>query len=173
MRCIRCGSAATRRDGRTRLGGQRWRCTACRRRFTARSSSAFSGHGFADEIVTLEPSDGTCATGSATTVLAALRRGCPCLLSASRWEVARRRDVLPPRWPMGVLLSGDRRGWAGSGGILYSKRRNASAAQAFFERALLRRWLSRPSVSSPTGRGATRPHYGRSCRASSIGARDT
>jgi transposase, IS6 family len=38
---------------------------------------------------------------------------------------------------------------------------------------LLRRWLSRPSVSSPTGRGATRPHYGRSCRASSIGARDT
>jgi IS6 family transposase len=71
-----------------------------------------------------------------TTVLAALRRGCPCLLSASRWEVARRRDVLPPRWPMGVLLSGDRRGWAGSGGILYSKRRNASAAQAFFERAI-------------------------------------
>lgn len=53
MRCIRCGSMQRRRDGHTRLGGQRWRCTACRRRFTARSSSAFSGHGFADEIVTL------------------------------------------------------------------------------------------------------------------------
>jgi transposase-like protein len=53
MRCIRCGSMQRRRDGHTRLGGQRWRCTACRRRFTARSSSAFSCHGFADEIVTL------------------------------------------------------------------------------------------------------------------------
>ena len=53
MRCIRCGSMHRRRDGHTRLGGQRWRCTACRRRFTARSSSAFSGHDFADEIVTL------------------------------------------------------------------------------------------------------------------------
>src|SRR5215217_299183 len=92
-----------------------------------------------------------------TTVLATLRRGCPYLLPASRREVARRRNVLPPRWPMGLLLSGDRRGWAGSGGILYSNRHNASAAQAFFERALLRRQLSRPSVSSPTGRGATRP----------------
>src|SRR5215217_7499961 len=53
MRCISCGSMQRRRDGHTRLGGQRWRCTACHRRFTARSSSAFSGHGFADEIVTL------------------------------------------------------------------------------------------------------------------------
>jgi transposase-like protein len=53
MRCIRCGSAAIRRDGCTRLGGQRWRCTECRRRFTARSSSAFSRHGFADEVIAL------------------------------------------------------------------------------------------------------------------------
>jgi transposase-like protein len=53
MRCIRCESMQRRRDGHTCLGGQRWRCTACRRRFTARSSSAVSGYGFADEIVTL------------------------------------------------------------------------------------------------------------------------
>ena len=53
MRCIRCGSAAIRRDGCTRLGGQRWRCNECRRRFTARSSSAFSRHGFADEDIAL------------------------------------------------------------------------------------------------------------------------
>ncbi len=55
MRCIRCGSEATRRDGRTRLGGQRWRCNECRCRFTARSTSAFTrrvpGHGFPDDVI--------------------------------------------------------------------------------------------------------------------------
>ena len=53
MRCIRCGDGRTRRDGHTRLGGQRWRCSGCRRRFTARSSSAFSGRGFADDLIAL------------------------------------------------------------------------------------------------------------------------
>jgi transposase-like protein len=41
--CVRCVLVATTRDGQTRLGGQRWRCGGCRRRFTARSASAFSG----------------------------------------------------------------------------------------------------------------------------------
>ncbi len=53
MACIRCGSNATRKDGQTRLGGQRWRCNDCRRRFTARSSSAFSHHGFPDDVIAL------------------------------------------------------------------------------------------------------------------------
>ncbi len=53
MRCMRCGREQTRRDGPTRLGGQRWRCTACRRRFTARSTSAFAHHGFRDEVIAL------------------------------------------------------------------------------------------------------------------------
>ncbi len=53
MQCIRCGSERTRRDGQTRLGGQRWRCTDCRRRFTARSSSAFAHHGFPDDVIAL------------------------------------------------------------------------------------------------------------------------
>jgi transposase-like protein len=53
MPCVRCGSERTRRDGETRLGGQRWRCHACERRFTARSVSAFSRHTFADEIIAL------------------------------------------------------------------------------------------------------------------------
>ncbi len=34
MQCIRCESEQTRRDGQTRLGGQRWRCNVCGRRFT-------------------------------------------------------------------------------------------------------------------------------------------
>ncbi len=53
MECIQCGSEATRRDGQTRLGGQRWRCAACSRRFTARSTSAFSGHGTPDDVIAL------------------------------------------------------------------------------------------------------------------------
>src|SRR5688572_14517907 len=42
-----------RRDGYTHLGGERWRCTECRRRFTPRSASAFSRRGFADEVIAL------------------------------------------------------------------------------------------------------------------------
>ncbi len=53
MACARCESRRTRRDGHTRLGGQRWRCRECRRRFTARSTSAFSGRGFADDVIGL------------------------------------------------------------------------------------------------------------------------
>ena len=53
MQCMRCRSRATRRDGQTRLGGQRWRCRDCRRRFTARSASAFARRGVADEVITL------------------------------------------------------------------------------------------------------------------------
>ena len=53
MECIRCGSERTRKDGQTRLGGQRWRCNSCGRRFTVRSTSAFSHHGFADDVIAL------------------------------------------------------------------------------------------------------------------------
>src|SRR5687767_3118509 len=53
MVCIRCGSERTRKDGTTRLGGQRWRCNDCGRRFTARSTSAFSNHGFPDDVIAL------------------------------------------------------------------------------------------------------------------------
>src|SRR5262245_53914612 len=53
MACVRCGNKATRRDGQTRLGGQRWRCDGCRRRFTARSASAFSGRCFPDDVIAL------------------------------------------------------------------------------------------------------------------------
>ncbi len=53
MQCIRCGSERTRRDGHTRLGGQRWRCNACQRRFTTRSTSAFSHHSLPDDVIAL------------------------------------------------------------------------------------------------------------------------
>jgi transposase-like protein len=53
MPCIRCCGGRTKRDGQTRLGEQRWRCRDCRRRFTTRSSSAFSGRGFGDDVIAL------------------------------------------------------------------------------------------------------------------------
>jgi transposase-like protein len=53
MRCVRCGSRTARRDGQTQLGGQRWRCAECRRRLTARSTSAFSGRCFPDDVIAL------------------------------------------------------------------------------------------------------------------------
>ena len=53
MQCIRCESERIRKDGQTRLGGQRWRCNDCQRRFTARSTSAFSHHAFPDDVIAL------------------------------------------------------------------------------------------------------------------------
>ncbi len=53
MQCIRCESERTRLDGQTRLGGQRWRCNQCGRLFTGRSTSAFSHHGFPDDVIAL------------------------------------------------------------------------------------------------------------------------
>ena len=53
MPCIRCEREQTRKDGATRLGGQRWRCNDCHRRFTARSASAFAHHGFPDAVTAL------------------------------------------------------------------------------------------------------------------------
>ena len=41
------------KDGTTGLGGQRFRCSRCSRRFTRRSTSAFSGRAFADDIIVL------------------------------------------------------------------------------------------------------------------------
>src|SRR6266550_4970991 len=53
MACPRCESATVTKDGTTQLGGQRFRCSQCGRRFTRRSSSAFSGRAFPDDIIAL------------------------------------------------------------------------------------------------------------------------
>jgi InsA N-terminal domain len=53
MPCPGCQSAVVTKDGTTPLGGQRFRCRSCGRRFTRRSGSAFSGRAFADDIITL------------------------------------------------------------------------------------------------------------------------
>src|SRR5919202_6747310 len=53
MPCPRCRPEAVTKDGTTPLGGQRFRCRSCGRRFTRRSGSASSGHAFADDIIAL------------------------------------------------------------------------------------------------------------------------
>src|SRR5215468_3912488 len=53
MSCPRCWSLIVTKDGITQLGGQRFRCSRCGRRFTRRSSSAFSGRAFPDDIIAL------------------------------------------------------------------------------------------------------------------------
>src|SRR6202165_71058 len=53
MSCPRCTSVIVTKDGTTQLGGQRFRCSRCSRRFTRRSTSAFSGRAFADDIIVL------------------------------------------------------------------------------------------------------------------------
>src|SRR5437667_3729940 len=53
MPCRRCGSPIVTKDGTTQLGGQRFCCSRCGRRFTRCSSSAFSGRGIPDDIIAL------------------------------------------------------------------------------------------------------------------------
>jgi transposase-like protein len=51
--CPTCGSVVTRKDGYDRKGGQRFRCSACRGRFTATPGTPFSGYRFPPDVIAL------------------------------------------------------------------------------------------------------------------------
>ena len=51
--CPGCGLAATRKNGHDRWGRQVHQCRGCRRRFTARSATPFSGYRFPPDIIAL------------------------------------------------------------------------------------------------------------------------
>jgi transposase, IS6 family len=51
--CPDCGAEATRKNGRDRQGRQIHECCGCRRRFTARSATPFSGYRFPPDIIAL------------------------------------------------------------------------------------------------------------------------
>jgi transposase-like protein len=53
MPCPRCNSEVVTKDGTTQLGGQRFRCSRCGRRFTRRSISAFSRRAFPNDVIAL------------------------------------------------------------------------------------------------------------------------
>ena len=51
--CPVCGAAATRQDGYDRRGGQRFRCSECRCRFTATTGTPFAGYRFPPDVIAL------------------------------------------------------------------------------------------------------------------------
>src|SRR4030081_355969 len=53
MPCPRCNSEVVMKDGTTQLGGQRFRCSRCARRFTRPSDSAFPCREFPDDVIAL------------------------------------------------------------------------------------------------------------------------
>ena len=158
MECIRCGSDKTRRDGTTRLGGQRWRCNACGRRFTARSTSAFTNHSFPDDLIALavrwyvryrlsyaDVVEWFAERGlvvDRSTVYRWVRRFLPLFAEAAR---PYRRSV-GTKWFVDETYTRLNRRWTYIYGavdqdrqvvdVYFSERRNATAAQAFFERAV-------------------------------------
>jgi transposase-like protein len=158
MNCIRCESERTRKDGATRLGGQRWRCNDCGRRFTARSTSAFSHHGFSDDVIALAvrwyvryrlsyadvvkwfAERGLVVDRS--TVYRWVQRFLPLFGKAARahrrsvgtkWRVDETYVRLQGRWQY-VYRAIDQDGQVVD--AYFSERRNAGAAQTFFERAI-------------------------------------
>src|SRR4028118_1833589 len=158
MQCIRCGSERTRKDGQTRLGGQRWRCNDCRRLFTSRSTSAFSHHGFPDDVIALavrwyvryrlsyaDVVEWFAERGlvvDRSTVYRWVQRFLSLFQKAARthrrpvgrkWRVDETYTRLNGTWTS-IYRAIDQDGQAVD--AHFSQRRNPKAAQAFFERAI-------------------------------------
>ncbi len=158
MRCIRCESERIRKDGQTRLGGQRWRCNDCGRRFTARSTSAFSHHAFPDDVIALavrwyvryrlsyadvvEWFAERGLTVERSTIYRWIQRFLPLFGVAARahrrsvsakWRVDETYVRLQGRWTY-VYRAIDEDGQVVD--AYFSERRNADAAEASFRRAI-------------------------------------
>ena len=158
MQCIRCRSERTRKDGLTRLGGKRWRCTVCHRRFTARSTSAFSHHAFPDDVIALavrwyvryrlsyaDVVEWFAERGlvvDRSTVYRWVQRFLPLFGDAARahrrpvgakWRVDETYTRLNGTWTY-IYRAIDEAGQVVD--AYFSQRRNSKAAQAFFERAI-------------------------------------
>ena len=158
MVCIRCGSTATRRDGHTKLGGQRWRCNACCLRFTARSTSTFSGRSVPNDVIALavrwyvryrlsyaDVVEWLAARGiivHRSTVYRWVQRFLPLFQEAARahrrpvggkWRVDETYCRLQGKWTS-IYRAIDEDGQVVD--AYFSKRRNATAAESFFQRAI-------------------------------------
>ncbi len=53
MQCDQCGGEQFTKAGRDRRGRQQHRCRACRHRLTQRTTSAFCGFQFPDDVIAL------------------------------------------------------------------------------------------------------------------------
>ncbi len=158
MPCVRCGSETTRQDGHTKLGGQRWRCNTCGRRFTARYTSAFSHHSFPDDLIALavrwyvrfrlsyaDVVEWLAERGldvNRSTVYRWVQRFLPLFQEAARayrrpvggkWRVDETYCRLNGKW-MYIYRAIDEDGQVVD--AYFSERRNARAAQTFFEHSI-------------------------------------
>ncbi len=158
MQCIRWGSERTRRAGQTRLDGQRWRCNDCGRRVTARSTSAFSNHGFPNDVIALavrwygryrlsyaDVVEWLAERGlvvDRSTIYRWVQRFLPLFQDAARayrhavgnpWRVDETYTRLNGRWTY-MYRAIDQAGQVVD--AYCAKRRNAKAAQTFFARAI-------------------------------------
>ena len=174
MRCVRCGSEATRKDGQTRLGGQRWRCSTCRRRFTARSTSAFAHHCFPDDVIALavrwyvryrlsyaDVVEWFAERGfvvERSTIYRWVHRFLPLFAVAARayrrlvgtkWRVDETYVRLHGRWTY-LYRAIDQDGQVVD--AYCSERRNADAAQSFFKRAMAETGVMPTQVTTDTAK---------------------
>ena len=174
MKCIRCESGRTRKDGQTRLGGQRWRCNACHRRFTARSTSAFSHHGFPDDVIALavrwyvryrlsyadlvEWFAERGLTVNRSTIYRWVQQFMPLFQQAARahrrsigtkWCVDETYCRLNGKWTY-IYRAIDEHGQVVD--AYFSERRNSAAADAFFQRAITETGNSPTRVTTDTNR---------------------
>jgi transposase-like protein len=140
------------------LGGQRWRCNDCHRRFTARSTSAFSQHAFPDDVIALavrwyvryrlsyaDVEEWFAERGlglDRSTVYRWGQRFLPLFGKAARahrravgikWRVDETDTRLAGTWTY-IYRAIDQDGQVVD--AYFSQRRNARAAQTFFERAI-------------------------------------
>ncbi len=158
MPCIQCGRTTTQRDGQTLLGGQRWRCNHGGRRCTERLTRAVSRHAFPNDIIALairwylryrlsyaDVVEWLAERGISvdrSTIYRWVQRLLPLFGNAARAD----RRPLGNRWCVDawdVRLQGrwtyveraiDADGQAVDASV--SERRNATAAQPVFERAI-------------------------------------
>jgi transposase, IS6 family len=137
---------------------QRWRCGACRRRFTARSASAFSGHRSPDDVIALavrwyaryrlsyaDVAEWLAERGftvDRTAIYRWVQRFLPLFGEAARQH----RRPVGKKWRVDETYCAFRgrhayiyRAIDEDGQVVdafFSERRNAAAARAFFERAV-------------------------------------
>ncbi len=158
MQCTRCAGQEFTKAGRDRRQRQLYRCTACGRRLTGRSISAFRGERFPDEVIAVavrhslryrlsyvEVTEWLAERGSIvdpSTVYDWVQAFTPYVIDAARtdrtnvgkrWRVDETYLKIDGRWRY-LFRAVDEHGQIVD--VYVSNRRDVAAAQAFFERAI-------------------------------------
>ncbi len=158
MQCDRCAGKQFTKAGRDRQGRQMYQCRACSRRMTERSGSAFSGYRFPDALIALavrwylryklsyaDVAEWLAERGvivDPSTIYDWVRAFTPRFINAARayrsrvgkrWRVDETYLKIDGRWRY-LFRAIDEHGQIID--VFLSDRRDAAAAQAFFETAM-------------------------------------